>query len=205
MTIDRGVLDTAEVPHADGSPIFFWIPLLGADQIERALSEGVNTKLLTKTGRGTLAIGDATADTHSTKQRSILPYLPSNYKINAAFYPLVMVGDLALTWAHRDRLLQTAGLVLRTAGSIGQEPGTTYRIKIYDENGSLIKEVAGITAANYTYLKADEEADGIGRYNGTLRVIIQAERDGLISWQDRDHTFDRAGYGLNYGNYYGGI
>ena len=42
------------------------------------------------------------------------------------------------------------------------------------------------------------------RYNSQLRVVLESERSGLASWQAHDYTVDRAGYGLNYGLYYGG-
>ncbi|HEX7128594.1 MAG TPA: LamG-like jellyroll fold domain-containing protein [Rhodanobacteraceae bacterium] len=43
------------------------------------------------------------------------------------------------------------------------------------------------------------------RLNGNLRVRLRASRDGLTSFQEHDVTFDRAGYGLQFGNYFGGV
>ena len=41
--------------------------------------------------------------------------------------------------------------------------------------------------------------------HGNIRVELEAVRDGYVSLQKYNHAFDRAGYGLNYGEYYGGI
>ena len=43
-----------------------------------------------------------------------------------------------------------------------------------------------------------------GRINGNLRVELESLRDGLTSIQNHNIPCDRAGYGLQYGNYYGG-
>ena len=38
-----------------------------------------------------------------------------------------------------------------------------------------------------------------------LTAEITAVRDGLDSWQPQVRAMDRTGYGLHYGNYYGGL
>lgn len=43
------------------------------------------------------------------------------------------------------------------------------------------------------------------RANGTLRAVLLSQRGGLNSLQSHDHTTSRAGYGYQYGNFYGGI
>ena len=47
--------------------------------------------------------------------------------------------------------------------------------------------------------------DAVGRINGKFKVEIEAVRAGYTSWQKQTRSVDRAGYGLNYGKYYGGI
>jgi len=44
-----------------------------------------------------------------------------------------------------------------------------------------------------------------GRLNGHLRVEIDAQRGALDSLQQHSIEVDSAGYGYQYGNYYGGI
>ena len=43
------------------------------------------------------------------------------------------------------------------------------------------------------------------RANGSLRALLLSQRGGLNSLQSQDHTTKRAGYGYQYGNFYGGI
>ena len=53
---------------------------------------------------------------------------------------------------------------------------------------------------------ADDTADsGLGRPNAALRIELEANRSGVISLQKHSIAFERAGYGLHYNDYYGGI
>jgi len=38
-----------------------------------------------------------------------------------------------------------------------------------------------------------------------ITVEISGERDGLSSWQPQVRVMDRAGYGLRWGQYWGGV
>lgn len=65
---------------------------------------------------------------------------------------------------------------------------------------------SGLTGTSFVYPQATEQAEsGLGRLNGHLQIELEAVRDGLVSWQEHDIAFDRAGYGLNYDRYYGGL
>jgi len=58
----------------------------------------------------------------------------------------------------------------------------------------------------YTWPLAQEATDSsLGRVNASLKVEIEASRDGHLSWQKQVIQFECAGYGLRYGQYYGGI
>ncbi|MEF8729528.1 MAG: hypothetical protein V5B34_15170 [Accumulibacter sp.] len=72
----------------------------------------------------------------------------------------------------------------------------------------MLSKQAGppLIGSNVTWTLAEEAADsGLSRINGRVRIEIEAERGGHVSWQKQVIEFDRAGYGLNYGKYYGGI
>ncbi len=43
------------------------------------------------------------------------------------------------------------------------------------------------------------------RLNGRIRAELESVRSALVSHQKHNITVDRAGYGYQYGNYYGGI
>ena len=148
----------------------------------------------------------ATADSYTFAGRMIRPYPPGNVRVNNVMWPTAILGQMALTWAHRDRMQQSVYLVTQSEGNIGPEAGVTCTVRFYNENNSLQKTVTGLTTTAWTYLTADEATDsGLGRINGKFKVEIEAVRASYTSWQKQTRSIERAGYGLNYGKYYGGI
>ncbi|MEF8735788.1 MAG: hypothetical protein V5B35_04010 [Candidatus Accumulibacter necessarius] len=118
----------------------------------------------------------------------------------------MITGELSVSWATRNRQSQTAYLVPQTEGSITPEAGQTTTVRLFNEKGVLVRTLAGLTGSSVTWTLAEEESDsGLSRINGRLRHEIEAERGGHVSWQKQVIEFDRAGYGLTYGKYYGGI
>lgn len=206
VTVNRGVLDTGPVAHAAGSRIWFADGFQGIDPTEYAFGETVNARLLTVTGKGTLALASAPTDSLAMNRRQNRPYPPGNLRINGTAYPSVVKGDLAISWSHRDRLSQTVSLTAQSAGNIGPESGVTYTLRIYGEAGSLRRTYSGLTGTSQTYTLANDEADsGLGRPNALLRIELEANRSGVTSLQKHSVSFERAGYGLHYDKYYGGI
>jgi hypothetical protein len=205
VTVDRGVLDTVPAPHLAAARLWF------ADAVEALITEQylsaetLQVKMLPATGLGRLAESAAPADSYTFAGRMIRPYPPGNVKINNVMWPTVILGQASVTWAYRDRMQQTVYLVTQSEANIGPEAGTTYTIRVYGESGALRKTVTGITTTSWSYLVADEVTDsGLGRLNGKLKIEVEAVRDGYASWQRQTRSFDRAGFGLNYGKYYGG-
>jgi hypothetical protein len=203
VTVDRGILDTVPTAHAAGTRMFFPYQLNGFDQTEWLDGETVDAKILPITGLGALAEGSAPADSLTMDQRQARPYPPGNVQVNGQRWPVAMTGTLSLTWSHRDRLQQTAGFTKQDAGNVGPEYGVTYILRLYDETDTLRRTV-NLSATNYIW--SVEEADcGLGRLNAHVRFELESVRSGLASFQKHSVEFDRAGYGLHYGNYYGGI
>ena len=116
----------------------------------------------------------------------------------------MVAGDLSVTWAHRDRIQQTAYLVQQGDGDIGPEPGTTYTLRIRDRNDTLVHTETGLTGANFVW-DVSSAASEAGAQGDRISMEIIAVRDGLGSWQPQLRHVERAGYSLHYGNYYGGI
>jgi hypothetical protein len=206
LTVNRGALDTVPTNHAAGSRIWFADGFQGVDPTEYAVGETVNARLLTVTGKGTLALASAPTDSRAMNRRQNRPYPPGNVRINGAVYPVAAKGDLVIAWSHRDRLSQTVSLTAQSAGNIGPEAGVTYTLRIYGESGSLRRTYSGLTGTSQTYTLADDTADsGLGRPNAALRIELESNRAGVISLQKHSIAFERAGYGLSYDKYYGGI
>lgn len=206
ITVERGILDTVSVSHLAGARVWF------AEGVEALITEqylsgeSLQVKLLPSTGMGRLAESAATADSYTFAKRMIRPYPPGNVRVNNVMWPTVILGQMALTWAHRDRMQQTVYLVMQSEGNIGPEAGVTYTVRIYNENLGLQKTLTGLTTTSLTYTTTDEATESVlGRINGRLKVEIESVRDGHVSWQKQTRSFERAGFGLNYGKYYGGI
>ncbi len=206
LTVDRGVMDTVPAPHTAGAVIWFADGYQGVDPTEYAPGETVNAKMLTITGRGKLALASAPEDALVMARRQNRPYPPGNVRLNGESYPQAIQDDLTITWAHRDRLSQTANLVRQDVGNIGPESGVTYTLRIYGETNTLQRTYSGLTGTSQDYTMAQDEADsGLGRPNGMLRIELEADRGGITSLQRHSITVDRAGYGLQWGKYYGGL
>ena len=136
--------------------------------------------------------------------RQALPYPPGRIRLNGQTEPAVVAGDLTVTWAHRDRTQQTAYLVQQDEGDIGPESGVTYIVRIHDRDGTLVHTASGITGTSFVWVVATAAADA-GALGERITLEISAERDGMESWQPQVRQVERAGYGLHYGNHYGGI
>jgi len=187
VTIGRGALDTTPAVggHPAGSVLMFWDVYLEGDNVEYAFSETINGKIRPTTGAGTLALEDTATDTVTMNSRAVRPYPPGNLEIDGVSYPeLVASNEVVATWVHRDRIQQTAGEILdHLAGSVGPEPGTTYRAQLFTEGGVLHDETSGITDTNFVFNLA-------GLPTEVAHVKIYSERDGYLSWQPAQSVFE---------------
>ncbi|MDR2186849.1 MAG: phage tail protein [Azonexus sp.] len=186
-TVARGCVDTVPAAHAAATRVWF---LDASPEITTAYTAGttVQTRLIPSTSQARLDPALAAIDSLAVAARQARPYPPGRVRINGQAYPASVTGEITVTWAHRDRLLQADQLIDSDQGNIGPEPGVTYRLRIY--NGStLVRTYSGLTGASQTYLTADETADG-GPFN-PIRLVLDAERSGLFSGQAVDITVSR--------------
>lgn len=184
-TITRGLLDTVPADHATGARIWFADGYIGADPTEYASGEVVSVKMAPRTGVGELPVGAAPADSITIARRHNRPYAPGLFRISGQAYPAALV-DVALSasWAHRDRLTQTAYLVQQSEGNIGPEAGTTYTVQLWNHaTSTLIQGFAGLTGTSQAFASLPS-----GAY--VLRVDLWSVRGGLGSYQKQSHVFD---------------
>jgi hypothetical protein len=206
-TVDlaRGVLDTTPQAHAAGTRLVGVGEWLAAETVERAPGESVFVAAVPRTAS---AEGDTVLAANGAPivlaGRQARPYPPGRIRLNGQTEPAVVAGDLTLTWAHRDRTQQTAYLVRQDEGDIGPEPGTAYTVRIRDRDGALVRTEAGLTGHAWTWDVTSAALDA-GVAGDRVTVEIEAEREGLSSWQAQVRTVDRAGYGLRWGQYWGGV
>lgn len=152
ITVVRGILDTVPVEHDAGDLILFAEDFESTDGNLYLPTEAVNVKIQTKTGLGELDLADATQHSYTFAQRQNLPYPPGLFRINASQYPATYTGaTAAVTWAHRDRLQQTATIIDQDEASIGPEAGTTYNLRLYNAASALMQEETGVTGTSHTF------------------------------------------------------
>ena len=166
LTVKRGMLDTVPVPIASNTRVIFLgsgdNPSVVELPNEYALGESVSVRMLTTTGQGTLALGSGATDTlavNATAGRQWRPYPPGLFRVNGNPYPAQVSGydGVSLTWAHRDRIQQTAQtLVDQNAASVGPEPGVTYVARVLNSSTSaVLKTLSGLTGTSATFTTLD--------------------------------------------------
>jgi hypothetical protein len=188
----RGLLDTTPAAHGANERVWFLSAGCGSPGVAYDDGDTLNIKCRTRASLSLLALESATAHSITLEGRSLRPYPPGHVMANGQGYPTEITGELAVSWAHRDRLLQE-DLVQQTASSVGPESGTTYTLRIYGETDALIHTEAGLSGTSYTYPEATEIADsGLGRLNAHLRFELESACDGRVSWQAQKREFDRS-------------
>lgn len=203
LTATRAALDTVPSAHSQGARVYFADNgLAGYDQTQRTAGEVTYYKPLTSTGRGTLPLSQAAPVSITFTGRAERPYPPGNVTINGQYFPTKIYGGLTVNWAHRDRTMQTVDLVPFTAGNIGPEPGTTYRLTLSRRGGSVLATYSDITGTSWTYSAADQAAHG---YEQDLTLKLESLRDDLTSWQAHTINIDRQGLGFRLGENLGGV
>lgn len=166
LTVKRGMMDTVPVPIASNTRVIF----LGSGDApaavelpnEYALGESVSVRMLTTTGQGTLALGSGATDTlvvNATAGRQWRPYPPGLFRVNGNPYPAQVSGydGVTLTWAHRDRIQQTAQtLVDQNAANVGPEPGVTYTARVLNSSTSaVLKTLTGLSGTSAAFTTLD--------------------------------------------------
>lgn len=202
VSVGRGCLDTVCRPHTSGTRFWFAEDAQVWDRREYVQGESIAAKGLGNTGVAMVDLSAAPEDSKVMVGRAARPYAPGNFRLNGLQYPTIMVGRLTASWAHRDRTQQVVSPIIdHTAGNIGPETGTTYRVDVYTENGTtLIKSFPGITGTTWTWPAEETENPA-----GINYVKVTAVRDGLDSYQSHGWFVERAGLGNNLGNNLGGL
>lgn len=196
MTVKRGILDTLPQAHASGARLTVILSSNAADTNTRLVGDLVYYKVTPRGTSSVLPLENATEYSITLNDRASRPYPPANVKINDAYYPQTVAGDITVTWAHRDRILQTIDLVGFTEPSIGPEPGTNYVLKVYagtGTGGTLLYSNITLTTNNFTIPAAPIQN------NQVITIELFSMRDGMESWLNYQHTVERTGLGFALG------
>ncbi|GHT83185.1 hypothetical protein AGMMS49960_17560 [Betaproteobacteria bacterium] len=74
--------------------------------------------------------------------------------------------------------MQADQLIDTTVGDIGPEPGVTYRLRLYGQDGTLALTVLSLTSTAYTWTTEDVDSGlAPGTLNTQVRVVLDAVRD----------------------------
>lgn len=182
LTLGRGCWDTVPQQHTAGQRIFFFGGWHGGDTAEYTDGETVQAKLLPRSGTALLNAAEAAELEVEMASRAARPYPPAALQVNGGADPGILVGAIAVTWAHRDRKLQADQLVDTTEASVGPEAGTTYNAWLYDDaTDAVIDSDTGISGTSWTPV--------LGSFSGLTRLEVESERDALMSWQRQVRRF----------------
>jgi hypothetical protein len=210
VTVGRGILDTTpkvhELDDSNGIYIKFWGDFATSDDEQYTDGETISVKLQTRQGADLLDAADAPVDLVTFDSRAIRPYPPGNLRIDGQYYPepYTWTGTHTLTWAHRDRLQQTAGdLFDHTEGNIGPEAGTTYRIEGYAYVGdsTIVEQFLNTDVGTLTQWGMDSNLSEVDSNMGfppedarTVVLKVISQRDGYDSWQAAEIELQMPGF-----------
>lgn len=174
VTVGRGCGDT--VPGVWPMGTRLWgIDVEGtADPQQYVDGETIDAKVVNRTASDTVELVDAPTTSITMASRQGRPYPPGwLYVQGEPVPPPVIVGDVTVSWAHRDRKLQADTLVDTSEPSVGPEPGTTYTVR-WILNGTLVHTDVALATDEVTWSPTG---------GGILRVEVESVRDSLVSWQ----------------------
>ena len=189
----RGCVDSAPTAFALGTRVWFLSYGSSLLNIEAGASNPITFQPFNN--RGELALGSCDDSTvvSTSPYRSLKVYCPTDVEFNGDPYPEEIIGELTVSWLHRNRL---AAWSYSTSGATSEaEDDTEYDILVYGELDTLIHTEVGVTGTSWLYPEAEEIADSapLGRLNNHLRVIIRTYGDSRAhqALREIEWAFDR--------------
>ena len=211
LTAGRGCGDTVPTTHPKSTLIYFTAGTATAHTQTYAAGETVQTQLLSRTMRGVQNPAAATTASVTITGRWAKPYPMGNMRINGQpglfAAPVAASGDVALTWAGRNKVIEADQLIDQTAGPILPEAGTTATVEVWDRGRNVrLRAHEGITEAGWTYTDAEAQVgpdpSGIDLVVFTVlagRASYTGYRLPLIYRRSGAPTGYGEGYGYGYG------
>ncbi|RWP29871.1 phage tail protein [Mesorhizobium sp.] len=178
---NRGMLDTIPRDWPIGTRAFV-IPAsaLVVDSTVRSAFEDTSYWIQTRTTAGQLEL-EATPQVNVTlSERPYLPNRPGNVRVNGVGFGPVDASaatELTVTWANRNRILESTQAMKWTDADVAGEVGQTSKVVVNTEAGAPIVTYAGLAGTS----KVIPLADLAG--NTEVVITVKAERDGLQSLQ----------------------
>jgi hypothetical protein len=184
-TVHRGLLDTVPKAHSTGARIWFLSDGNAVSTLQAfGATAAVNFRNLTNTTFSQLPLASATVRALTFARRSERPIVAGDLKLGGVPFPAMLPdGDVAATWAHRNRL---DPLILdQNAGnsSLGLPSGVEHRLVWKALPSGTTIRTQDTTSTSYTYPRATQISDNGGVAPQALRLEVVARRtsDGLLS------------------------
>ncbi len=205
LTLWRGILDSVPANHADGARMWWFNNSTGCIYIGTKFLTGDDPYIYVQS-KSIVGGAPLTLDTpvfHRTMHAAwFAPYPPANVKIDNTYFNVNPMQSFVIEWACRNRITQSNVYLAWDAPGTAPEAGTTFTLEVYNaDTDELINRVTEIPAYGSTGYYHYTGGDG-GAAN--YRIEFFAVRDGHESPQRFVQSGKVSGYGLNYGNDWGG-
>lgn len=184
LTVKRGAFGIPQ-NHSIDSILYFADDFIAVDQTFYVHGEIISAKALTTTPSGVLDLDDAINYEVEFKARAIRPYPPANVKFNNVYFPetQIVTSNIILTWAHRNRVQQTGGVILGWyEDDVTIEVGVTYSYELISEN--VVLSSASNIILNTVTINASALIP-----NKAHTLKLWSVRDGYESYQKFEHSF----------------
>ncbi len=179
--LNRGMLDTVPREWAVGTRAFV-IPAAATigDETIRSAFEDVSYWFLTQTTQGKLDLDDAPQVNVTLSDRPYKPLRPADVKVNGtAFGVLRLESESALlvTWANRNRELESTQAMRWTDSDVSGETGQSTEIVLRRPDGSHFKTYSGLSGTSHEIPLGDV----IGETR--LQISVRSRREDFVSLQ----------------------
>ncbi|TIU88810.1 MAG: hypothetical protein E5W06_00125 [Mesorhizobium sp.] len=179
--LNRGMLDTIPRAWPIGTRAFVIPPsTLVVDPTIRSAFEDTPYWILTRTTGGVLPLASAPQVNVTLSERPYLPNRPADVKVNGVGFGDVDANEateLTVTWANRNRILESTQAMKWTDADVAGEAGQTSKVVVSMLDGTPLQTYAGLTGTSKVIPLTDVA--------GQKRVLISvvAEKDGNESLQ----------------------
>lgn len=157
ITVKRGVLDSVPAAHAAHTEMWVYTGVFGLNGVtsDRVAGETVYYRETAASTSKESSITAAPMQTHTHDADWSRPYPAANVKIDGSYAPATITPGFTITWAGRNKELQTEDYVGWYEGHIEPTASTTYTIEVRDGSTlALLLADATLTAVGggtYTY------------------------------------------------------
>ena len=189
LTLRRGCMDTSPRAWPAGTPV--WLlddNRHGFDEELSAYGATQNYRLLPTTSKGQLPVNLAPVVSGVMSDRPFRPYPPANVRVNGDLFPSAKRLPLSFTWSERNRILETSVVLPWDGASVPAEPGTSYTLEVDAFAGGAWRANA-VAVRDAVVTSFDVKANILPSNTTAIRFRLWAEKDGLRSWTNVEHTF----------------